>query len=82
MKRQGFLKGSAILLGMVVITKALGLLFKIPLTHILGGTGMGYFSSAFAVFTPIFAIVVSGIPSTIARMTAENYACGFAMYEK
>lgn len=74
MKRQGFLKGSAILLGMVVITKALGLLFKIPLTHILGGTGMGYFSSAFAVFTPIFAIVVSGIPSTIARMTAENYA--------
>lgn len=74
MKRQGFLKGSAILLGMVIITKALGLLFKIPLTHILGGTGMGYFSSAFAVFTPVFAIVVSGIPSTIARMTAENYA--------
>ncbi len=74
LKRQGFLKGSAILLGMVVITKALGLIFKIPLTHILGGTGMGYFSSAFAVFTPIFAIVVSGIPSTIARMTAENYA--------
>ena len=74
MKRQGFLKGSAILLGMVIITKALGLIFKVPLTHILGGTGMGYFSSAFAVFTPIFAIVVSGIPSTIARMTAENYA--------
>ncbi|MBQ9375665.1 MAG: polysaccharide biosynthesis C-terminal domain-containing protein [Ruminococcus sp.] len=74
MKRQGFLKGSAILLGMVVITKSLGLLFKIPLTHMLEGTGMGYFSSAFAVFTPIFAIVVAGIPSTIARMTAENYA--------
>lgn len=74
MKRQGFLKGSAILLGMVIITKALGLIFKIPLTHLLGGTGMGYFSSAFAVFTPVFAIVVSGIPSTIARMTAENYA--------
>lgn len=74
MKKQGFLKGSAILLGMVIITKILGLMYKIPLTHLLGGTGMGYFSSAFAVFTPVFAIAVSGIPSTIARMTAENYA--------
>lgn len=74
MKRQGFIKGSAILLAMVLITKVLGLLYKIPLTNLLGGTGMGYFASAFSVFTPIFAIVVSGIPSTMARLTAENYA--------
>lgn len=74
MKKQSFLKGSAILMGMVIITKILGLMYKIPLTHMLGGTGMGYFSSAYAVFTPIFAVVVSGIPSTIARMVAENYA--------
>ena len=74
MKKQGFLKGSAILMGMVIITKAIGLIYKLPLTRMLGGTGMGYYSSAFAVFTPIFAVVVSGIPSTISRMIAENYA--------
>lgn len=74
MKKQGFLRGSAILLGMVLLTKAMGLIYKIPLTHMLGGTGMGYYASAFAVFTPIFAVVVSGIPSTISRMVAENYA--------
>jgi len=33
MKRQGFIKGSAILLAMVLITKILGLLYKIPLTN-------------------------------------------------
>lgn len=38
MKRQGFIKGSAILLAMVLITKILGLLYKIPLTNLLGGT--------------------------------------------
>ncbi len=76
MKKQSFLKSSAILLSMVIITKILGLMFKIPLTHILGGTGMGYFSAAFSVFTPVFAIVVSGIPSSMARMAAENYALG------
>ncbi len=54
MKRQGFIKGSAILLAMVLITKILGLLYKIPLTNLLGGTGMGYFASAFSVFTPVF----------------------------
>lgn len=76
MKKQSFLKSSAILLSMVIITKILGLMFKIPLTHILGGTGMGYFSAAFSVFTPVFAIVVSGIPSSMAKMAAENYALG------
>ena len=76
MKKQGFLMGSAILLGMVIITKFLGLMYKIPPTRLLGGTGMGYFSGAFSVFTPVFAAVVSGIPSTMARISAENYALG------
>ena len=74
LKKQSFLKGSVILMCMVLITKLLGLMYKIPLTRILGGVGMGYFSSAYSVFTPIFAIVVSGIPSTMAKLSAENYA--------
>ena len=76
MKKQGFLKGSAILVGMVVITKGLGLVYKVPLANILGGTGMGYFSAAFSMFTPIFALAVSGIPSAMARLAAENAALG------
>ncbi|MBR6102557.1 MAG: polysaccharide biosynthesis C-terminal domain-containing protein [Ruminococcus sp.] len=74
MKRQGFLKGSAILLGMVFITKAIGLAYKIPLTHLLGGSGMAYYSGAFAVFTPLLAAAVSGISASTARLTAENMA--------
>ena len=76
MKKQGFLRGSAILVSMVVITKALGLVYKVPLANLLGGTGMGYFSAAFSVFTPIFALAVSGIPSAMARLAAENSALG------
>ncbi|MGN1133871.1 MAG: oligosaccharide flippase family protein, partial [Oscillospiraceae bacterium] len=74
MKKQGFIKGSAILMGMVIITKAIGIIYKLFLTRMLGGIGMGYYSSALAVFTPIMAIIVSGIPSTIARLVSENYA--------
>ncbi|MBR6872843.1 MAG: polysaccharide biosynthesis C-terminal domain-containing protein [Ruminococcus sp.] len=78
MKQQGFLKGSAILLGMVFITKAIGLAYKIPLTHMLGGSGMAYYSGAFAVFSPVLAATVSGISASVARLTAES--CAFGRY--
>lgn len=76
MKQQGFLKGSAILLGMVFITKAIGLAYKIPLTHLLGGRGMAYYSGAFAVFTPLLAASGAGITASVARLTAESFALG------
>lgn len=74
MKKQGFLKGSAILLITVAFTKALGLVYRIPLTRLLGGSGMGYYSSAFCIFTPVMAIAAAGIPSAMSRLAAENYA--------
>ena len=63
-----------ILLVTVAVTKALGLVYRIPLTRLLGGSGMGYFSSAFSVFTPVMAVAAAGIPSTMARIAAENAA--------
>ena len=43
-----------------VISKAFGALFKIPLTNMLGGVGMSYFSCAYSLFMPIFALTVTG----------------------
>ena len=74
MKGQGFYKGSAILIGMVVVTKVIGLVFKLIITNLLGGVGMAYFSGVYAVFTPVFAAAVGGISSAVAIMTAESCA--------
>lgn len=74
MKKQGFLFGSVILVASVIITKIIGICFKIPLANILGGTGMGYFGSAYAIFMPIYAFSVTGLPAAISRMVAENIA--------
>lgn len=52
MKNQSFLKGSVILIASAVIAKAIGALFKIPLTNMLGGVGMSYFSCAYGLFLP------------------------------
>lgn len=74
MKKQSFLYGSFILIASVLVVKLIGMLFKIPLANILGGTGMGYFSCAYAVFMPIYAVSVTGLPAAVSKMVAENMA--------
>lgn len=76
MQRQSFLKGSAVLLVMVFITKTLGLIYKIPLTAMLGGGGMSCYAGAFAVFTPVFAAAAAGVPSSMSRMVSEQLSLG------
>lgn len=71
MKKHNFLQGSLILIGSVAAAKILGAIFRIPLTNMLGGTGMGYFSAAYGIFMIVYAVAVSGIPVTAARFTAE-----------
>lgn len=72
MKKQGFLLGSAILMASMLITKILGLIYKIPLTNILGGEGMSYYSSAYSIFMPVFAISVTGITTALSKIISEN----------
>ena len=76
MKKQGLLVSSFVLLLAVFVAKAAGLLFKIPLTNILGGTGMGYYSAAYTVFTPIFALCAASLPSAITQLVSESEALG------
>lgn len=74
MKKQGFIKGSLILLVSAVLAKGLGALFKIPLTNMLGGVGMGFFSCAYSLFLPVYALAVTGLSAAVARLTAQSVA--------
>ena len=59
-----------------VIVKILGAIFKIPLTSILGGDGMGYFSTAYDIYMPVYVISNAGLPVAIARIVAESMSEG------
>ena len=76
MKKQSFIKGSAVLFGMVAVTKGLGLVYRIPLTSMLGGSGMSCYSGAYAVFTPFFAAAAAGAPNAMSRLVSEQLALG------
>lgn len=78
MKKQGFLYGSAVLIISALIVKVIGALFRIPLANMLGGTGMGYFSAAYGIFMPVYAISVTGLPAAAARAVSAAAAKGQA----
>lgn len=76
MSNNKYLKNTAILFASMAITKIIGAIFKIPLANLLGGTGMGYFSTAYGLYSPIFALTAAGVPTVIMRSTAQNIALG------
>ncbi len=74
--KQSFLHGALILLVAVAIVKVIGALFKIPLNFRITPVGMGYFSTAYNLYNPIFSLATAGFPIAIARLVSENYARG------
>ncbi len=76
MKKQTFIFSSAILILSAVVTKLIGALFRIPLANMLGGTGMGYFSGAYGIFMAVYALSVTGLPTAVAKLVAENSTLG------
>ncbi|MBO7289174.1 MAG: polysaccharide biosynthesis protein [Clostridia bacterium] len=69
-----FMHGAIILLIANIVVKLIGAIFKIPLTYILGEEGMGYFSTAYQVYTWMFIVATAGIPVAISKMISESYA--------
>ena len=74
MRKKSFIYNSAILVISAIIVKLIGAFFKIPLTNILGGNGMAYFSCAYSIFMPVYAISVTGLPIAIAKLVSEANA--------
>lgn len=74
MKQQSVLRGSVWLIGSALAAKILGAVFRIPLTAMLGGAGMGYFSCAYGLFLPVFALSVTGINTAVSAVTARALA--------
>ena len=75
---QNLLRGAGVLGASMIIVKLIGALFKIPLGNILDGNGMGYFSTAYSIFTMIYSFSTAGLPAAIAKMVAEQSVRGRA----
>lgn len=54
-----------------IIVKIIGLIYKVPLSYILLDEGMGYFNSAYTVYTFFYIISTAGIPKSISILTSK-----------
>ncbi|MEE0946462.1 MAG: polysaccharide biosynthesis protein [Acutalibacteraceae bacterium] len=73
-KIQNFEGGAVILLVSAIVVKIIGAIFKIPLQRLIGDLGFGFFSSAYDLFLPIYALSMAGLPIAVSRMTAACMA--------
>lgn len=71
-------KGTIILTGGVLLSKAIGAFYRIPLSNILGAEGVGMYQLVFSVYALIVTVLGSGLPIAISRLTAENIAEGIS----
>ena len=66
------MKGALTLSAAGVICKALGALYRVPLTAVLGAEGLGAYQMAFPVYTILLTLSSTGIPNALAKMIAEG----------
>lgn len=70
----GFFSGVAVLAISTLIVKIIGMFYKIPMMAYLGAEGMGYFNSAYDIYSLFFVIATTGIPVAISILVAESNA--------
>lgn len=73
---QSIVKGSMILLIANFTVKLIGAFFKIPLTNLIGDTGMGYFNFAYNIYAGLFVIATAGLPVAVSKMVSESTVTG------
>ena len=71
-KKNGFIIQAGILAAAGIISRIIGLLYRSPLTAVIGDEGNGYYSAAFNVYTIILLISSYSIPSAISKVIAQK----------
>ncbi len=70
-KKDSLMKGAFSLTLSVIIVKVIGYIYKVPLSHIMGDEGMGYFNSAYTIFAFFYMICSGGVPRAVSIAVTE-----------
>ena len=75
-RKGGLLKGAAWIASGGFIAKIIGALYRMPLTNLIGGRGLGLYQMVYPVYCLLLTVSATGIPSSIAKLTAERIKRG------
>lgn len=71
-KENGLIKGAVWIAAGGFIAKVIGAIYRIPLTNLIGGRGLGLYQMVYPVYCLLLTVSATGIPSSIAKLTAER----------
>ncbi|MDD5940198.1 MAG: polysaccharide biosynthesis protein [Lachnospiraceae bacterium] len=75
-KKNGVLVQAGILAAASMIVRIIGLLYRAPLTAIIGDEGNGYYGTAYNIYTIILMVSSYSMPSAISKLMAQKIAVG------
>ncbi|NPV92631.1 MAG: polysaccharide biosynthesis protein [Firmicutes bacterium] len=76
MARQSFLHGALVLTLAGLISKVLGVLYRIPFARFIGAEGIGLYQMAYPIYSLVLALSTAGVPVAISMLVAEKRARG------
>ena len=75
-KEKNFLVQGSILAIAGVITKIIGVIYRVPLMNIVGDEGMGYYSVAFSIYTVALMLTSYSLPLAVSKLVSARVARG------
>ena len=79
---KSIIKQASILAVAGILVRIIGLLYRSPLTAIIGPEGMGYYSSAYNIYALILLISSYSIPTAISKLISEKLTLHQYRYAK
>lgn len=73
-KKNNFIKQAGILAIAGIICRMIGILYRSPLTEIIGDEGNGYYTQAYNIYTIILLVASYSIPSAISKVIVQKLA--------
>ena len=75
-KSDSFIVQGSILAAAGIIVRVIGLLYRIPLTNIIGEGGIGVYSTAYSVYNILLLVSSYTLPLAVSRLVASRLALG------
>lgn len=74
--KQSLMKGAMILSIGVLVSRIIGMLYRIPIRNILGDEGQSLYGVAYSIYVVILTLTAMAIPGALSKLIAERRAAG------
>lgn len=71
-KKNGFLVQGSILAASAIIVRIIGIIYRVPVTNIIGEEGNGYYSNAFEIYNIVLILSSFSLPLSVSKLVAAR----------